>query len=378
MKIFTVAAGLESRLLKATEQIFCEKGAMRVDNVMIRDTHPAGWLPVSQILAQSSNICSAKIGLSLGGERLYQAFRDFGFGQKSGAPVPGESAGRLRPRGRPWVQVETASASFGQGISVTNLQMAMATAAIANGGELMEPLLIKKVTTAAGEVVRDSAPRVRRRVVSQRVARHLAEMLVAVTEGHGTGTEAAVAGHRVAGKTATAQKAEPRTGRYSLDNYVASFTGFVPAQDPKVVISVTIDEPRVNHAGGSVAAPVFRNISEYVLRTFGIAPTGTKQVKLKTLARRADPAHTTHALLADARGEFAHIQEVVDGSKVASGEVKIPNLTGKPMRYSMHQLLEKGLKPQVEGSGLVVRQEPPPGSVVKKGAAVQLTFRPAT
>jgi cell division protein FtsI (penicillin-binding protein 3) len=261
MKIFTVAAGLEANTLKPTEQLFCEKGAMKVDNVTIRDTHPSGWLPVSQILAQSSNICAAKIGLGLGEQKLYEGFRRFGFGQQTGAPLPGESPGTLRPRGRPWVQVETASASFGQGISITNVQLAMATAAIANGGELMEARLIRRVTTADGELVRDSSPRIRRRVVSERVAKQLAEMLIAVTEDGGTGGEAAIDGYRVAGKTATAQKTDPNNGRYSRDNYVASFSGFVPAHTPEVAIAVTIDVPRVDHAGGSVAAPVFRRVA---------------------------------------------------------------------------------------------------------------------
>lgn len=378
MKIFTVAAGLEKGTLKPTEQLFCEKGAMRVDNVTIRDTHPSGWLPVSQILAQSSNICSAKIGLTLGEENLYEAFRRFGFGQRSGAPLPGESAGTLRPRGRSWVQVETASASFGQGISVTNIQLAMATAAIANGGELMEARMVQKVTTADGEVVRQTAPRIRRRVVSSRVSAQLAEMLVAVTEDGGTGTEAAISGYRVAGKTATAQKTDPRTGRYSLDNYVASFAGFVPAKNPEVVIAVTIDEPRVDHAGGSVAAPVFRRVAEMVLRYRGVTPEATEKTDLKELALRPDPARATHAALAEARGISPVVQELVENKTVKSGHVRLPNLTGAPMRSVLRQLTDTGVVPVLSGTGLLAVQEPPPGTVVKKGTSVELVFRPAS
>ncbi len=378
MKIFTVAAGLEAKTLKPTQQLFCEKGAMKVDNVTIRDTHPSGWLPVSQILAQSSNICSAKIGLSLGEQKLYEGFRRFGFGQQTGAPLPGESSGTLRPRGRPWVQVETASASFGQGISITNVQLAMATAAIANGGELMEARLIRRVTTADGEVVRDSSPRIRRRVVSERVAKQLAEMLIAVTEDGGTGGEAAIDGYRVAGKTATAQKTDPRTGRYSLDNYVASFAGFVPAHHPEVAIAVTIDEPRVEHAGGSVAAPVFRRVAEMVLRYRGVTPEGAEKVDLKELSQRADPARATHAILAQARGEQPIVQEIVDVKTVQKDQVRLPDLTGAPMRSVLRQLTESGVIPVMEGTGLLASQSPPPGSVVEKGTSVQLIFRPAS
>ncbi len=145
VKMFTVAAGLAAGVITPTQKLYCEKGVMPVDNVLIRDTHPAEWLTISQILAVSSNICAAKIGLSLGEAKLYEAFRRFGFGERPGVGVPGEASGTLRPRGRGWVQVETASAAFGQGISVSNLQLAMAMSAIANGGELYEPILVKKV-----------------------------------------------------------------------------------------------------------------------------------------------------------------------------------------------------------------------------------------
>ncbi len=378
MKIFTVAAGLEKKTLSATEQLYCEKGVMRVDNVTIRDTHPSEWLPVSQILAQSSNICSAKIGLKLGEHDLYEAFRRFGFGQETGLPLPGEAAGTLRPRGRPWVQVETASASFGQGISVTNVQLAMATAVIANGGELMEARLIKKVTTADGEVVSESAPRVRRRVVSKRVAKQLAEMLVAVTEDGGTGGEAALAGFQVAGKTATAQKSDPRSGRYSLDNYVASFTGFVPADDPQVVVTVTMDEPRVEHAGGSVAAPVFQRVAEMVLRYRGVLSKGTEPEDLKSLAHRPDPARAVQAIWAQAHGDLASVQEIVERGDVGQDQIRLPNLTGSPMRTVVKHLTENGVVPVLSGSGLLASQSPPPGTVVKKGTSVDLVFRPAS
>lgn len=378
MKIFTVALGLQQNTLAPTEQLFCERGAMRVDNVTIRDTHPAGWLPVSQILAQSSNICAAKIGLSLGEAKLYEGLRDFGFGQQTGAPLPGESSGILRPRSRPWVQVETASASFGQGISVTNVQLAMATAAIANGGELMEARLIKKVTTAQGEVVRETSPRVRRRVVSRKVAAQLAEMLVAVTEVGGTGNEAAIEGFRVAGKTATAQKADPKSGQYSLDNYVASFTGFVPAQDPEVVITVTLDEPRVDYAGGSVAAPVFRGIAQMVLRYRGLTPEGADKQDLRELASRPDPARATHAILARARGEVPVIQELVQGKTPGQGEVRLPDLIGTPMRAALRQVTDAKLVPVMSGTGILATQNPPPGAVVAEGSSVELVFRPAS
>ncbi len=379
MKIFTVAAGLAAGAIEPTQKLFCEKGLMAVDNVTIRDTHPAGWLSISQVLAVSSNICSAKIGLSMGGNKLYEGLQRFGFGQQTGLPLPGESSGTLRPRGRPWVQVETASASFGQGISATNLQMAMATAAIANGGELMEPIIVKRVTTANGEVVRESAPRVRRRVVPRRVAATLAEMLVAVTEGEGTGLEAAIDGYQVAGKTATAQKTDPATGRYSLDHYVASFVGFVPAKKPVVAIAVMIDEPMVEIAGGAVAAPIFRNVARMALKYKGLTPKGTARVDVSELPNKPDPANAAYEMLRRQAGKKPAVQVATAATgPTRAGQVRLPDMTGWPVREAVRRTMELGVTPKIIGSGLLARQEPGPGGEVKKGASVVLVFEPAT
>ncbi len=377
-KIFTIATGLAGGAVEPTQKLFCENGMMPVDNVIIRDTHPSGWLTLSQVLAQSSNICAAKVGLSLGEARLYEGLRRFGFGQSTGAPVPGETAGVLRPRSRPWVQVETAAAAFGQGISVTNLQMALATGAIANGGNLMEPILVRKVVSATGEVLQETVPRVRRRVIPQHVARALAEMMIAVTEGDGTGVEAAIEGFQVAGKTATAQKTDPATGRYSLDKYIASFVGFVPARNPVVAIAVMIDEPMVEHAGGSVAAPIFRRVAQMSLRYLGLTPQGTERVDVKQLAHAPDPANAAYEVLREAEGKKPAVQEQVSGGPVAAGKLRVPDMTGWPLREAVRQSIELGVTPKVRGSGLVARQIPGPGTVIGKGESLVLELEPAT
>ena len=377
-KIFTIAAGLAAGVIKAGDRMYCENGSMAVDNVTIRDTHPAEWLSLSQVLAVSSNICAAKIGLSLGESRLYEALRRFGFGEKTGVVSPGEATGTLRPRGRPWVQVETAAASFGQGVSMSNLQVALATAAIANGGELMEPILIKRVTTATGELVREAVPRVRRRVVPAGVARSVSELLVAVTEGEGTGTEAAIDGYRVAGKTATAQKTDPATGRYSIDRYVASFVGFVPAEKPLVTIAVMIDEPMVEHAGGAVAAPIFRRVAKMALETRGLIPRGVARADLAQLSASPDPARAAYAAMRAAAGKKPPVQESVGSGPSPAGKVRLPDMTGLPARAALSKAHALGVVPTIEGSGLIVSQTPPPGSIVEPGATVKLVFEPAS
>jgi len=378
MKIFTISAGLAAGVITPTQQLYCEKGAMRIDKVTIRDTHPSEWLSLPKVMALSSNICAAKIGMELGAERLYEYLRRFGFGQPTGLSVTGESSGTLRPRGRSWVEIETAAASFGQGITVTALQLALGTAAIANGGELMEPTLIKRVNAATGELIREAAPTLRRRVIPRSVASQVTELMVGVTEGEGTGTEATIAGYRVAGKTATAQKADPRTGRYSDDKFVASFVGFVPANNPAVLIAVVVDEPMVDHAGGVVAAPVFRRVAQMVLEHKGMTPPSTKRVSMAELVSRPDPANIAYEVIRKAQGEHPAVQESAARGPLGAGCVRVPDMTGWPMREVLHQVSELGLHPQISGTGLLSKQDPGPGQSLEKGSALTLQFEPSS
>ncbi|HMY18621.1 MAG TPA: penicillin-binding protein, partial [Polyangium sp.] len=384
IKVFTFSSALAAHSVQPTANIYCEEGHMPIDNVTIHDTHPAKWLSVTQVLSLSSNIGAAKIALGLGEQRLYEGFRRFGFGDTTGLPFPGESMGVLRPRGRPWVQVETAAASFGQGISVTNLQLTMAMVAIANGGKLLEPILIKRITDGSGTVLTENAPRIRREAVSPSVAKLMSEMLVAVTEGEGTGVEAAIPGFRVAGKTGTAQKIDPATGRYTDTHYVASFVGFVPADKPRLVISVVLDEPLGGtYAGGSVAAPVFRRIGEMALRYLGVTPKGTVPMKLKDVADRAketDLATNTYQVLTEAKAAASPITNsvVTPSAPMKTGETRVPDLTGQPMREAIRAASAAHLLPTVTGSGRLARTEPPTNTVLPKGSAVKLIFEPSS
>jgi cell division protein FtsI (penicillin-binding protein 3) len=203
-------------------------------------------------------------------------------------------------------------------------------------------------------------------------------MMVGVTEGQGTGVEAAVEGYQVAGKTATAQKTDPATGRYSLDKYIASFVGFVPAKNPAVAIAVMIDEPMVDHAGGTVAAPVFRRVAKLALEYKGLTPRGSPRANPAELAREPDPASAMYALLRRARGQAPAVQESVGTGPVAAGKVRVPDMTGWPAREVVQKALELGVNPRIEGTGLVSRQDPPPGSVVEKGDKLRFVFEPAS
>ncbi|MCC6524654.1 MAG: PASTA domain-containing protein [Polyangiaceae bacterium] len=383
MKVFSMATALAQKSVEPTTQIYCEEGHMPIDNVVIHDTHPAKWLSPTQILQVSSNIGMAKIALALGPRRLYEGFRRFGFGERSGVPVPYEASGVLRPRARDWVPVETASAAFGQGVSVTNLQLALALGAVANRGRLLEPVLVRKITDGTGVVLNETTTTVRRRVVSAETARLVGEMIASVTEGEGTGKEAAVPGFRVAGKTATAQKIDPATGRYNDTTYVASFVGFVPVEKPRLVVSVVIDEPMAGTtAGGAVAAPVFRRVAEQTLRYLGVRPEGTQNAKLADVAAYAqgeDPAKAAHQAL-DPRPASSAPAAAVPAPAVRSGgtQVRLPDLAGFPVRDAIQKALELELVPIVEGTGKLDSMDPPAGSLVPKGAKLTLVFEPPT
>ena len=384
MKVFTVAAALAGGTLKPTETIFCEHGTFQVANVTIHDTHENDWLTPTQVLARSSNIGALKIGLSLGEPALYAAFRRFGFGEPTGLPLPGEASGVLRPKSRAWFDVETANASFGQGISVTTVQLAVAMGAIANGGKLMEPILVRKVTDPRGTVVKEWTPHVRREAVPQGVAKTVSEMLTAVVEDGGTGVEAAMAGFRVAGKTATAQKVDPATGKYSQEKYTASFVGFVPADKPRLVIAVVLDEPMIGHYGGDLSGPVFRRVAEASLRYLGVPPSHNI-TKIKTVTSNQDP---TAALVAANKPAIVAADiapptgPLGQGPNVAGppapSAVRVPDATGLGARDAVRMVGNAGLVPLVEGTGRLVKQVPSPGSPAPKGSSVRLVFEPAS
>jgi len=385
MKVFTVAAALAGGSLKPTETIFCEHGTYRLGPVTIHDTHENDWLTPTQVLAKSSNIGALKIALGLGEPGLYSAYRRFGFGEPTGLPLPGEAAGVLRPKGRAWFDVETANASFGQGISVTTMQLAVAMGAIANGGKLMEPILVRKITDAKGAVVKEWTPHVRREAVPASVAKTVAEMLTAVVEEGGTGVEAAMTGFRVAGKTATAQKVDPATGKYSEDKYTASFVGFVPAEKPRLVVAVVLDEPMIGRYGGDLAGPVFRRVAEASLRYLGVPPAHNAP-KIKSVTRTGDPAEQTLAALrADLPASAAPAEEPRPapaqpqpvGPPLPS-TVRVPDALGMGARDAVRAVGSAGLVPVVEGTGRLVKQVPAAGTPAAKGTSVRLVFEPAS
>ncbi len=270
MKVIVAAAALEEKVMTPGSMVYGENGQWRIANTMIHDHERAGWMTFAQVIQKSSNIGAAKTGMVLGEERFYRYLQAFGFGQRTEIDLPGEVAGLLKGS-REWGRRSVASIAMGQEIGVTPLQMVTAVAAIANGGALLRPYVVAEIRDAKGQVMTtERKSQVRRRAISPDTARTLTGILEGVV-AHGTGTRAAIHGYRVAGKTGTAQKIDPRTGTYSPTQFVGSFVGFVPAQNPRLAMIVVIDEPQGEAWGGTIAAPVFRRVGEQVLPYLGIS-----------------------------------------------------------------------------------------------------------
>lgn len=356
-KPFLMAGVLEEGLVHLGQKIYCENGRYSVGGKTIRDHLKFKNLTLKEIIKFSSNIGAAKLGKALGREKFYSYIRDFGFGEQTGLDLPGEVGGILRSPSR-WFEIDLAAISFGQGLSVTPIQMASAVAAIANGGLLMEPYLVERITDADGQQIQHHLPQVVRRVISEKTARQVRNMMISVTEPGGTGTRAAVPGYQVAGKTGTAQKVDTVTGGYSPDKRVSSFVGFVPAENPALVISVTVDEPKGKAYGGLVAAPVFARIATQTLSHLDILPKGNV-VKLTDKQVAAEPLPDLAALLPDV--------ESSDG-------LRMPNFSGMSYRQVLQTMEKKNLNLKLSGSGQVVKQFPAPGKVIPYGKQAWVRF----
>ena len=278
MKIFTAAAALEYGDITSGTTFFCENGAYWIGNNVVHDTHNHGLLSLLEIVKYSSNIGAAKISEKLGARKLYQTFRDFGFGVKTGIDCPGEIPGSLTSY-TSWSNIDTASISFGHGISVSAIQMITALSAIANDGILMKPYIVEKITDPNSRIPNRFKPQKVRRVISVRTARIVKNIMKAVVTKGGTGVNAALEGYSVGGKTGTARKFD-ENGRYSNTKHIASFIGFAPVDNPQIAVLVVVDEPQDQYYGSIVAAPLFKEIAQQTLTYLNVPPDGSG-VKLR-------------------------------------------------------------------------------------------------
>ena len=264
-KVVAASAALEEKLVTLNKRFDCGKGYIQVGRKRIRDAHRHGVLSFLQVIQKSSNVGTIQIGNLLGKKRFYGYMWAYGFGQKTGIDIPGEISGYLA-RPEKWSGLSLACMSIGQEVGVTPLQIVRAYSVIANGGLLMKPYIVSKITDKDGVAVKEFSPKVARRVISKSTSDTMKAILKTVVQEGGTAINAAIEGNPVAGKTGTAQMIDPATKRYSHKKYVSSFVGFVPVDNPRFVLIVVLYVPKGAIYGGTVAAPVFRSISEQALQ----------------------------------------------------------------------------------------------------------------
>ena len=369
-KVFLLSAALEEKLVRPQDGINCENGRYSFGGRIIRDDHPQGRISIAEVLKYSSNIGSAKIGLKLGDDRLHRYLKAFGFGDKSGVDLPGEASGGLRPVSR-WYGTDIATISFGQGVSTTALQLIAATSAVANGGLLMKPYLVERVTDNTGQELQRFVPQTVRRVISAQTAATMTQMMEGVTQKGGTATAAALEGVRVAGKTGTAQKVDPMTKGYSATKRTASFIGFAPAEKPLLTILVVIDEPATSPYGGVVAAPAFREIAYNALSYLKAGGVGNAAPQQSGQPPAAPPQPLAQPVAA--------VSTVSEGGsiEVAGAGTAMPDFRGMSMRRVLQVMEKRQLNLQLRGSGRVTEQHPQPGQLIRGTDEIWVRLAPA-
>jgi len=356
-KPFLAAGALEEGAVKEDDTFYCENGAYRVGNKTIRDVKKHKELSLQEILKYSSNIGTVKVAEVLGREKFYQYIRKFGFGSRTGVGLPGESPGILRAPQK-WTKVDTAAIAFGQGVSVTAIQLITALSAIANDGVLMKPYVVRGLIDNKGRVVKEFTPTVVRRVISPSTAGKLVSILTSVVEEEGgTGRNARIANVGVAGKSGTAQKFDFAEGRYSHDKIKASFMGFFPAVDPHFAILVVLDEPEKRRWGGAAAAPVFKNIAEQILY-------GSGSSHLTKCACEADSGRMRDYVVK--RADMT-VTETSDKSIM-------PDFRGMSIRNALKLSQERGVNLKIVGSGWAERQRPSAGALLKNHQSCTVFF----
>ena len=392
-KLITLAAAFDQGITRPGEVFDCENGAVYVAGHRIRDHKAFGLLSVSDILAQSSDVGAIKIALRLGAPKFYDYLRAFGFGQPTGVDLPGESKGLLRHLEN-WSAISIGSISMGQEVGVTPVQLISAVSAIANGGMLCKPHVVAELRRGERVLPMEGplTPAEPKRVIRPETAATLRRLMEGVIL-NGTGKLAHLDGWTAAGKTGSAQKIDPTTGRYSRTQLIASFTGFAPINNPAVSILVSLDSPVGLHEGGMVAAPVFKRIAEQVLPYLDVprdVPVASRLVQASYNNRKASdrmaledftptdfsgqpdqpPAESSAANPKEEKSQPPAVTVAVD----EGGDLQVPDFSGKTMRDATEACLRLGLEPVLVGSGLATNQTPVAGARVRRGAKITVQF----
>jgi len=395
-KPIMASTALEKGVVKPDDKFFCENGDLTVRDHVIHDHERYGMLSVRDIIVFSSNIGIYKVGRKVGKSDFAQFVDLFGFGKKTGIDYPGEVGGYFHTA-KNWADIDFANISFGQGIRVTPLQLATAYATIANGGVRMKPYIVSHVTDSEGNTVLETKPQAVTRVLKAETARTITDIMKGVTMEGGTATRAALPGYSVAGKTGTAQKVIG--GKYSHDKFVASFVGIVPADSPRLVVLVAVDEPQGEYYGGLVAAPVFKKIAWAALTDLAVPPEKNASPEGSEVAKRSAPTKEKSRVAEELK---TAAKDVVKAGLVALKNVAfdkparelaqaglitsdggdrsslpvMPDFRGLSKRNVMAMLDRKGLNCLIVGSGMADSQAPAPGNLVTQANGCRIVFEP--
>jgi cell division protein FtsI (penicillin-binding protein 3) len=427
-KLVTISAALEEKLTNPREVFDCQMGSIVINGMRIHDSRPHGLLPVSEILAESSDVGSIKIGMRLGDDRFYKYIRAFGFGQQTGIELPGETRGLSKPPSR-WSKVSFAAISMGQEIGITPLQLTGLISTMANDGVRVSPRVVAAATgpQSAPQTITFQA-KDQRRVLSSFIAAEMRQMMQGVVL-HGTGQKAILEGYSAAGKTGTAQKVDPATHAYSHTKYVASFAGFAPINNPAVVVAVILDSAVGLHQGGQVSAPVFHRVAQQVLEYLHTPHDvelprnrqvllASRKVKEDELAEGSpdhlgEPVDLAEASPASPASPVASVPATTENSSpvvpaalrqreelpvaqakpvetpapppehfsggtvvldIEQGGVAVPSFAGKSVRAAIELAQENGLDLDAVGSGLAEEQSPLAGAHVPSGSKITVKF----
>jgi len=409
-KLVPFSGIFQEKKAKPDAVIFCENGAFRFAGETVRDHEPQGNLPIREIVAVSSNIGTFKLARLLGKEKFFQYARDFGFGMSTGLELDGEVNGILK-NPVDWSGFSLAAMAQGYEVAVTPLQMAMAYGALANGGLLLKPKILSGWVEPTGEVKSFAEIEIVRRVISKSVANLMANLLEGVVD-HGTAKTAAIPGLRIAGKTGTAHKPLAAGRGYARNDYIASFVGFFPANAPRYLIFVMLENPRTTYWGGFVAAPAFKKIAQRIITTnpgkeqkseeeiTDMPTTDTRTIVVPDVTGRS--AAISAAILEklgldvdrEGSGDFVLNQNPAPGSRVEPNATvrldlfemersrpavsnKMPNLAGLSVREALQKLALLKLEASVRGSGRVVRQHPGAGATISPGMGCEIECQAA-
>jgi cell division protein FtsI (penicillin-binding protein 3) len=406
-KIVTMSAALNEGIYKAEDEIFAENGVYyhTPKEKPIVDAHPYAYLSLRGAFEHSSNIVSAKIAKKMGSDLFYKYARNFGFGIKTGIELPGEMRGDLR-NPVDWDGTTHLYMAFGYSLAATSLQIACAYSAIANDGVLMRPYIRKWLLDQNRNIVDETVPQTVRRVVESETATTMREFMRGAVDS-GTASKAKIAGMSIGGKTGTSQRLV--NGSYSNKSHVASFVGFFPIEDPKILILIILDSPTNGYYGGQVAAPIFREIAMRVMNSSGEFSKEPDPVKNPAFVRNTITIPDLRGFKLEDAQEIAEAaglkllcqssKGVVIGQEPSAGHIeksntsitvrtldksdekmrskqRLPNLAGLTIRQAMNVINELGLKVKIEGSGIVRNQSPEPGTVVNTAGLCHIVCRP--